>query len=62
MKNWRTTVIGGIAAASQAAAGVAQMTDGKFDNKQGWLMMGSAVFTALLGLFSKDAGVSGTQR
>jgi hypothetical protein len=62
MKNWRTTLIGGIAAAATAAAGVAQMTNGQFDNKQGWLSMASAVFMALLGYVAKDAGVSGSEK
>lgn len=62
MKNWRTSLVGSIAAAATAAAGVAQMTNGQFDNKQGWLLMGGAVFQALLGFLAKDAGVTGPEK
>lgn len=58
MKNWRTTLLGSLAAATQAAAGVAAMTNGQFDNKQGWFLLGSAVFTAVMGYLAKDAGVT----
>jgi hypothetical protein len=56
MKNWRTTIIGALAAGGTAALSYFQT--GGLDMKTAAIVAGFAV----LGFFSKDAGVSGTQK
>lgn len=54
MKNWRTTVLGAIAAAFVAIQPL--IATGEVD----WKAVGIAALIALFGYLSKDAGVTGT--
>ncbi len=56
MKNWRTTLIGlGGAVATMAGQ---LLTAGNLDSKT-WV---NSIVLALLGVFAKDAGVTGTEK
>jgi hypothetical protein len=56
MKNWKTTVLGAIAAAFIAIHPL--ISTGEVD----WKAVGIAAVVALFGYLTKDAGVSGTQK
>lgn len=54
MKNWRTTAVGLVGAIWVAVEPM--LTSGEID----WKQIATAAFIAALGIFSKDAGVTGT--
>lgn len=56
MKSWKTTILGAIAAAFIAVQPL--IATGEID----WKAVGIAAVVALFGYFTKDAGVSGTEK
>lgn len=59
MKNWKTTVLGAIAAILVAIQPIIDAASGGEIN---WTQLAFAAALAVMGYFTKDAGVSGTQK
>lgn len=59
MRNWRTTIIGGVMAVLLAVQPLIDFATGASIN---WAQIGFAALVALFGYLSKDSGVTGTEK
>lgn len=59
MKNWKTTILGAIAAILVAIQPIIEAAQGGEIN---WVQLGFAAALAAMGYLSKDAGVTGTEK